>query len=143
MKITVQSGTATPVALTGSSPEEWVEGLTGPCDWSQQVNRLVGGTQVRVADLGNVQNTLSFRIGRSHANPQVAGAFYLDHPGSVPHVGVVTFSVMALLSGSAPVYYRIDNAAVKVARESWNGSRTVMRYQITGGSIYLYTPPSS
>ena len=140
MQITVQSGTAPAFSITGSSPEEWVEGLTGPCDWADQINRIVGGSQVLVFDRGNVQNTLSFRIGRSHANPQVAGAFYLAHPGGVPHVGTVTFSVMSLSASTQPVLYRLDTAALKVSRESWNGSRTVMRYQIVGGSIYLYTP---
>jgi hypothetical protein len=134
VKISVQSGTAAPVSLTGISPEEWVEGLAGPCDWADQVNRLIGGAQVRVADRGNVQNTLTFRIRRTHASPNVAALFYVDHPGAVPHVATVTFTIVNL-SGISVATRSMTSAAIKVSRESWHGCSTVMTYHIQGGRI--------
>ncbi len=134
MKISVQSGQSAPVPLTGISPEEWVEGLTGPCDWAEQVNRLIGGAQVRVADRGNVQNTLTFRIRRTHASADAAALFYLDHPGSVPHVANVTLTIVNL-AGRTIATRTMTSAAIKVSRESWHGCGTVMHYHITGGLI--------
>ena len=133
MRVTIQSGTVT-VGLTGDSLEEFVEGLAGPCDWADQVNRLVGGGEIRVSDRGNVANTLGFRVGRTHATPQAAGLYYLDHPGTVPHVGSIQFIILAL-DGTVAASRSMGNASVKVERESWGGCRTVMRYHITGGLI--------
>lgn len=134
MKVSVQPATGAPVPLTGISLEEWVEGLTGPCDWAEQVNRLIGGAQVRVADRGNVVNTLTFRIRRTHASPDAAALFYLDHPGAVPHVAAVTFTIVDL-KGKTIATRSMTQAAIKVSRESWHGSGTVMQYHIQGGLI--------
>lgn len=134
MQISVQAGSSPAVSLTGISPEEWVEGLAGPCDWADQVNRLIGGAQVRVADRGNIQNTLAFRIRRTHVTPEEAALFYLDHPGSVPHVAAVTLTIVNL-SGQVTATRTMQQAAIKVSRESWHGCATVMQYRLTGGII--------
>lgn len=134
MKISVQSAPGPSVPLTGISPEEWVEGLTGPCDWAEQVNRLIGGAQVRVADRGNVVNTLAFRVRRTHASPDAAALFYIDHPGSIPRVGAVTITIVDL-KGVSKATRTMTQAAIKVTRESWHGSATVMQYHIQGGII--------
>jgi len=135
MKITVYPATGSPVDLTGSSLEETVEGLEGPCEWVAQPRQAIGADQLPQAlDLGNASNTVAFMVTRSHDSAQDANMFYLDHPGSVPHLGLVE---MQVISSYGDVLARriIAAATIKVARVRWNVCQTIMKYTITGGKI--------
>lgn len=134
MQITVTGTDGSLVELTGTRPEEWVEGLSGGLDWALQEVRPIESREVGFRDRGNLTESFGFRISRYFDTPEEAALYNLDHPSSVARIGSVSFTVMGL-DGGVKASRTLFSAAVKVERESWQGSRVTMKYRITGGIL--------
>jgi hypothetical protein len=127
-------GTSVPLELTGSNPESFVEGLAGPCDWTLQEDDIIGSAAKLLHDRGNVTNALTYRVSRFWSAADLAGIFYHTHPDSVPHLATVTLNVISAITNNVTQILTFT-AAIKVARESWDGRTTVMRYDLKTGQI--------
>jgi len=135
MKLVAYPATGSAVYLTGSSLEEFVEGLEGPCEWIAQPRAGIGAAGMpQPLDLGNISNTLAFRVTRSHADSEEANIFYIDHPAQVPHLARVELQVVRP-GGGVLARRSLEDAAIKVSRIRWHVCQTVMQYTISGGKI--------
>ena len=131
MRILINSN----LELTGTTPDSFVQGLSGSCDWVDQVVKPIGAVSAIHIDRGNVINTRAFRVHRTWPDAQTAETFFLTHPDLVPHIGDITFLV---LDQRSVILARIKmlGAAIKVSPEAWLGCSTTMQYHFTGGVIF-------
>jgi hypothetical protein len=127
-------GTSVPLELTGSNPESFVEGLAGPCDWTLQEDDIIGSAAKLLHDRGNVSNVLNYRVSRFWKAADAACLFYNTHVDTVPHLATISLWVISATTGNVTKTLTFTGA-IKVTREHWEGSLTIMRYEIKTGQI--------
>ena len=132
MKITVQSGTATPVVLGDDEAEHFVSGYRPKRSQAFEVVRYPRAAAVAVLDRNNVVTQITFMVTRQHATQNAAVKFQLEHLAKVPTNGLVTIEHK---TNGVVVRQYLKGAEVEVECQDMTGVSTSWVYTLTGGTL--------
>ena len=146
MKVKIYDGSDTnlaPIVIAGNVPREEPSDVKLNEVRILEIAEFIRAEYITVFYRNNRKTTLSFTVARDHGDNFTAQQFIMDHPSSVPILGLVEMTLNGndLTGGALTTTRWIENAGIgEVQLVEWKGSSTRFSYNIVGGKI-LNTKP--
>jgi hypothetical protein len=106
-----------------------------------QLAELFRGPEVETFDRGNRETTVTFEVFRTFPTQEAADVYVLQHEGTLPSSGIVTFTAFQP-NGQKVVRYLADGKVRLHQLVEQIGVTTRHQYIIIGGEIQLSLPAS-
>lgn len=124
----------TPINLTGTEAAEQVSDFQLNGRNEIELGQAIAAGGIEPFDRGNQQNTITFRISRTHADPGSAAHFLFAHLMTLPPVGRVTFTFVNNV-GFVIFQTYMNAGAISGYRGNFIGLSSDFYYQLVGGAF--------
>lgn len=126
MKIVFDGATIADTTLEGH------QGLRLGVEFGVQAKRFLRASAVGFEDRGNMGNSLSWSVSKSHATYQDADEYFLEHAQTVSGKGDCVFTTG---QGGATGTKTLAGAVLKASGRQLKGIQTIFDYTLQGGLV--------